>query len=108
MMLITAIVVPSRLAAVRRALGAFGVHRLTRSTVFVVTGAVPRVEFYRGSRRIVPEVERIRLDLLAANADTPDLARVITRAAGSEVQLWVTQVDHLTRIRTGEVGLDAL
>jgi nitrogen regulatory protein PII len=108
MMIITAVVVPSRLAAVRRALGVFGVYRLTQSTVFAENSAVSRVEFYRGSRRVVPQVERIRLDLLAPNADTPDLARVITRAAGPDIQLWVTRVDHLVRIRTGEVGLDAL
>jgi nitrogen regulatory protein PII len=47
--------------------------------------------------------------VLSPNEDTRDLVRVIARAAtGSDLELWVTRVDHLVRIRTGEVGLDAL
>jgi nitrogen regulatory protein P-II 1 len=109
MMLITAVVAPSRVVAVKRALGLFGVLGLTRSHTFVEATRGARVEVYRGTRSVVSLAPRVRLEVLSANADTPDLVRVITRAVtGSDLQLWVTRVDHLVRIRTGEVGLDAL
>jgi nitrogen regulatory protein P-II 1 len=109
MMLITAIVVPSRVRVVRRALALFGVRGLTQTRLFVELGPRSRVEVYRGAREVVSRSPRIRLEVLSTNADTPDLVRVITRAVtGSDLQLWVVRVDHLVRIRTGEVGLDAL
>jgi nitrogen regulatory protein P-II 1 len=109
MMLITAIVAPSRAVTVKRALGLFGVRGLSESLAFVEVPTGGRVEVYRGSRRVVSMAPRVRLEVLSANADTPDLVRVIARAVtGSDLQLWVTRVDHLVRIRTGEVGLDAL
>jgi nitrogen regulatory protein P-II 1 len=108
-MLITAIVVPSRVRVVRRALGLFGVQGLTQTRIFLEAWPRTRVEVYRGAREVVSRAPRVRLDVLSTNADTPDLVRVITRAvSGSDLQLWVTRVDHLVRIRTGEVGLDAL
>jgi nitrogen regulatory protein P-II 1 len=108
MMLITAIVAPSRVVAVRRALGLFGVRGLSTARVF---GPAPdrRVEIYRGARWTASLAPRVRLDVLSPNEDTRDLVRVIARAAtGSDLELWVTRVDHVVRIRTGEVGLDAL
>jgi nitrogen regulatory protein PII len=109
MMLITAIVGPSRVDPVKRALALFGVRGLTLTRVFVPAGADAPVEVYRGERLTAYLAPRVRLDILCANVDAPDLAHVIDRAvAGHEVEIWVTQVQHLIRIRTGEVGLDAL
>jgi nitrogen regulatory protein P-II 1 len=69
----------------------------------------PPVEVYRATRWVASLAPRVRMDVLSANDDMHDLLRVIARAtAGSELDLWVTRVDHLVRIRTGEVGLDAL
>jgi len=109
MMLITAIVGPSRVDPVKRALALFGVRGLTLTRVFVPAGVDAPVEVYRGERLITDLAPRVRLDLLCANLDAPDLAHVIDRAvADHEVEIWLTQVHHLVRIRTGDVGLDAL
>jgi nitrogen regulatory protein P-II 1 len=109
MMLITAIVVPSRVRVVRRALAFFGVRGLTQARIFLEVRRPTRVEVYRGAREVVSRVPRVRLEVLSPNADMPDLVRVISRAVtGSDLQLWVTRVEYLVRIRTGEVGLDAL
>ncbi len=108
MMLITAVVVPSRVGVVRHALGLFGVRGLSMSRVFGASDGAP-VEVYRAARRTASLAPRVRLDVLSPNDDMRDLVRVISRAAtGSELELWVTRVDHLVRIRTGEVGLDAI
>jgi|SRR5579859_7710863 len=108
MMLITAIVVPSRVRVVRRALALFDVRGLTQSRIFLELGPT-RVEVYRGAREVVSRVPRVRLDILSPNDDTADLVRVIRRAVtGSDLHLWVVRVEHLVRIRTGETGLGAL
>jgi nitrogen regulatory protein P-II 1 len=108
MMLITAVLEPSRVDTVKAALRLFDVQGLTASRVFVPSRP-GRVEIYRGERWVVSMVPRIRLDILASNDDTADLVRVIVRAAdGGEGLLWLTRVDHVVRIRTGEWGLPAL
>jgi nitrogen regulatory protein P-II 1 len=107
MMLITAIVVPSRVGVVRRALALFDVRGMTQSQIFLEIGPT-RVEVYRGAREVVSRVPRVRLDILGPDEDVRDLVRIIARVAGADLQLWVTRVEHLVRIRTGEVGLGAL
>lgn len=109
MMLITAIVVPSSVEAIRNALALFGVRGLTRSQVYTRSRSDAPIEVYRGVRWRAPLAPRVRLEVLSPNEDARDLVRVISRAAdGSDLDLWVTRVDLLVRIRTGEVGLDAL
>jgi nitrogen regulatory protein P-II 1 len=112
MMLITAVVPPSRVEVVTKALAMFGVRGLTLSHTYAPARPGTAVEVYRGSRWSKTFVPWVRLDVLAANADTQDLVRVISRAVGSQdvsdVLVWVTRLDYLIRIRTGEVGLEAL
>jgi nitrogen regulatory protein P-II 1 len=107
MMLISAVLEPSRVDIVKRALQLFDVRGLTLSRVLVPVRQ-SAVEVYRGDRWRATMRPRVRLDLLASNADAPDLARVVARAAQRDVRVWVTQVDDVVRIRTGERGLDAL
>ncbi len=108
MMLITAVLEPSRVDPVKAALQLFDVRGLTASQVFV-PGGPGRVEIYRGERWVVSMVPRTRLEILASNDDVADLVHVIVRAAGGgDGLVWTTRVDHLVRIRTGEWGLEAL
>jgi nitrogen regulatory protein P-II 1 len=107
MMLISAVLEPSRVDIVKRALLLFDVRGLTLSRVLVPVRRA-EIEVYRGGRWRPTMQPRVRLDLLASNADTPDLARVVARAAQRDVSVWVTRVDDVVRIRTGERGLDAL
>jgi nitrogen regulatory protein P-II 1 len=107
MMLISAVLEPSRVDIVKRALLLFDVRGLTLSRVLVPERRA-EVEVYRGGRWRGTMRPRVRLDLLASNADAPDLARVVARAAQRDVSVWITRVDDAVRIRTGEHGLDAL
>jgi nitrogen regulatory protein P-II 1 len=106
-MLISAVLEPSRLDMVKNALLLFDVRGLTLSQVLVPVRR-PKVEVYRGGYWRATMEPRLRLDLLASNADAPDLARVVARAAQRDVCVWVTRVDDLIRIRSGERGLNAL
>jgi nitrogen regulatory protein P-II 1 len=108
MMLITAVVEPSRVDQIEAALRLFEVRGLTMSEVQVSSRA-GRVEVYRGRRWVATMVPRVRLEILAGDDDTNDLVRVILRAAGGgDGYLWVSRVDYLIPIRTGDTGLPGL
>ena len=108
MMLITAIVEPSRVQALAKTLRLFDVHGMTRCHV-TMPARSQRVEIYRGQQWGSTMAARVRLDILTSNADMPDLIRVIASAVQTtEATIWAVRVDQLTRIRTGETGLDAL
>jgi len=103
MMLITAVVEPSRVEPIEAALRLFEVRGLTVSEVLVAS-QTGRVEVYRGRRWVVTKVPRVRLEILAGEDDIDDLVRVIVRAAGGgEGYLWVSRVDYLIPMRTGEI-----
>src|SRR5215468_9652503 len=104
MMLITAVVEPSRVEQIETALRLFEVPGLTVSEVQVASRA-GRVEVYRGRRWVATMVPRVRLEILAGDDDINDLVRVIVRAAGGgDGYLWVSRVDYLIPIRTGDTG----
>ena len=94
MQLVTALVAPSRIDAVLRGLRAFGLCGWNLSSTYAMdTGPMTF----------------IRLELVAANADTADVVRVISRAASPATpRVWVTPVDLVVRVRTGERGPDAV
>jgi len=105
MMLITAVVEPSRVEQVEAALRLFEVRGLTASEV-QVSSRTGRVEVYRGRRWVATMVPRVRLEILAGDDDIDDLVRVILRAAGGgDGYLWVSRVDYLIPIRNGDTGL---
>jgi nitrogen regulatory protein P-II 1 len=108
MKLITAVVEPPRASAVRDALALFDVRGLTQSHVFVPSQRGDRIEIFRGARWVVSMEPRTRLDILASEADVADLVRIIVRVAAGDGWVWVTRVDYLVRIRTGEYGVAAL
>jgi nitrogen regulatory protein P-II 1 len=94
MQLITAVVAPPRIDAVLRGLKAFGLCGWNLSRAYDM-GVGP--------------ASQVRLELVAANADFDDVVRIIVRAAAPVApRVWVTPVDLVVRIRTGEVGPEAV
>jgi nitrogen regulatory protein P-II 1 len=92
--LITAVIASSRIESVLLGLRRFGLCGWTLD---------PAYAFYARPARVV------RLDIVTANVDAPDVVRVISRAAAPIApHVWVTPVDHVVRIRTGEMGPDAV
>jgi nitrogen regulatory protein P-II 1 len=98
MMLITAVVATARLEGIRHALRLFGVNGMTVSHVLDLDAL--------GRQNAIER--RTRMDIVAGNADTPDLVRVIARTAARDDRVWVTRIDLVIRIRTGESGLAAI
>ena len=112
MKLITAVVKPFKLDEVREALEAVGVHGMTVTDVQGFGRQRGHTEVYRGAEYEVAFVPKIRLEVLADDADANDIVDAIVEAARTDKigdgKIWVTTVETAVRIRTGERGADAL
>ena len=112
MKLITAVVKPFKLDEVREALEAVGVHGMTVTDVQGFGRQRGHTEVYRGAEYEVAFVPKIRLEVLADDADANDIVDAIVEAARTgkigDGKIWVTSVETAVRIRTGERGADAL
>jgi nitrogen regulatory protein P-II 1 len=112
MKLITAIIKPHALEAVKTALEAQGVAGMTVSEVQGYGRQRGHTEVYRGAEYQVDFVPKLRVEVLI---DDPALAAVteaVTAAARTgrigDGKIWVIPVDDVVRVRTGEHGHDAL
>ena len=112
MKLITAVVKPYKLDEVKTALQAFGVHGLTVAEASGYGRQRGHTEVYRGAEYTVDLVPKVRIELLAEDHDIEDLLNVIAKAAQTgkigDGKVWVTPVETVVRVRTGERGADAL
>ena len=112
MKLITAIVKPFKLDDVKTALKGAGVQGMTVTEVQGFGRQAGHTEVYRGTEYQVDFVPKVKVEVLADGADAERIADVIAQAAQTgkigDGKIWITQVDGIVRIRTGERDGDAL
>jgi len=112
MKLITAVIKPHKLDDVKGALKDLGVSGMTVSEVQGFGRQRGHTEVYRGAEYTVDFVPKIRLEILADDADVDRTVDAIVGAARSDKigdgKVWITPVEAVVRIRTGERGADAL
>lgn len=112
MKLVTGIVKPFRVDEVKDALSAMEVQGLTVSEVQGFGRQKGHTEVYRGAEYQVDFVPKVRIDVLVDDADAERVALAIVDAARTgkigDGKVWVTPVEQLYRVRTGESGPDAL
>ena len=112
MKLITAIIKPFKLDDVRAAIAEAGVVGLTISEVRGYGRQRGHTEVYRGAEYKVDFVPKVRLEILAEDADVATVISAITSNAQTgtigDGKVWVTPVEDVLRVRTGERGSDAL
>ncbi len=111
MKLITAIVKPFKLDDVKDALKAVGVAGVTVTEVRGFGRQGGHTETYRGAEYkidFVPKVELTVVDDGAVDAVVEAIAGSASTGKIGDGKIWVTSVDRLVRIRTGEEGADAL
>jgi nitrogen regulatory protein P-II 1 len=112
MKLITAIVKPSKVDDIKRALQADGVHGMTVSETRGFGRQKGHTEIYRGAEYTVDFIPKVRIEVLADDAECDHIVELIVSTANSgsigDGKLWVTPVETVVRIRTGERGSDAL
>ena len=110
--LVTAVIKPFVLDAVNEALKGAGVTGMTITEVKGFGRQGGHTETYRGAEYAVDFVPKIKVEVLADSTNAEAIASVIASAANTgkigDGKIWVTSVDHVLRIRTGEKGVDAI
>jgi nitrogen regulatory protein P-II 1 len=112
MKLITAIVKPAKVDDIKVALQAAGVAGMTVSETRGSGRQKGHTEIYRGAEYTVDFIPKVRIEVLADDAEAQTIIDTIVKAANTgaigDGKLWVTSVEQVIRIRTGERGGDAL
>jgi len=112
MKLVTAIIKPHRVEDVTEALDGLDVSGITLSDVRGHGRQRGHTEVYRGSEYKVDFLPKVRLEVLVKDVDADKVANtIVDRARTGKIgdgKLWIQAVDVAVRIRTGEVGEDAL
>jgi nitrogen regulatory protein P-II 1 len=108
MKLVTAIVQPHKLADVQLALAMHGVSGMTISETSGYARQHGHSEIYRGSEFTIDFVLKVKVEILLADAGVDEVVSVIAESARTgeigDGKIWVTPVDEVVRIRTGEKG----
>jgi nitrogen regulatory protein P-II 1 len=110
--LISAVVRPTKVDDVCAALQAFGFQGFTVTTASGFGKVRGHGEFYRGVEHAIDFQTHAKLEIVARNEDVADMINVICAAAATgglgDGKIWVTPVGLLVRIRTREIGTEAL
>lgn len=112
MKLITAVIKPFKLDDVKDALADIGVNGMTVSEVQGFGRQGGHSETYRGTEYKVLFTPKTRVEIVVDDGAADQAVDTIVNAARTEKigdgKVWVTDVGSLTRIRTGEMGADAV
>ena len=112
MKLVTAIVKPFRLDDVRNALSEVGIQGMTVSEVKGFGRQRGHTELYRGAEYVVDFLPKVKLDVAVATDQVEGTIEAIVKAANSgkigDGKIFVTALEEVVRIRTGETGAEAL
>ena len=112
MKLVTAVVKPHRWDEVRTSLEAVGITGMTVSEVSGYGRQKGHTEVYRGAEYTVEFVPKIRVEIVTDELDFEKVVDAIVTAARTgkigDGKVWVTSVDEVIRVRTGERGNDAI
>jgi nitrogen regulatory protein P-II 1 len=110
--LVTAIIKPFKLDDVKAALETLGVQGMTVSEVSGFGRQKGHTEVYRGAEYTVDLVPKVRVEVLSDDGHALDVAASIVEAARTgkigDGKVWVTPVEQVVRVRTGERDADAL
>ena len=112
MRLVTAVIKPFKLEDVKSALTDAGIHGVTVTEVGGYGRQRGHTEVYRGAEYVVDVVPKVKLEILVEQDDVGRIIDVIVAAAQTgrigDGKVWVTPVEAVVRVRTGERGPDAL
>ncbi len=112
MKIITAIIKPFKLDDVRQALGDIGVQGMTVSEVKGFGRQKGHTELYRGAEYVVDFLPKVKLDIAIDDDLLDQVIEAITSSANTgkigDGKIFVTTLEQVVRIRTGESGPAAL
>ena len=112
MKLITAIVKPFKLDDVREALSDIGISGITMTEVKGFGRQKGHTELYRGAEYVVDFLPKVKIEIAVAESLVEQSVEAITNAANTgkigDGKIFVSHLEQVIRIRTGETGEDAL
>ena len=112
MKLVTAIIKPFKLDEVKEALRAVGVHGLTATEVQGFGRQRGHTEVYRGAEYQVDFVPKVKVEVLADDDQVQGIVDAILKSARTgkigDGKIFVQPAEQVFRIRTGEMGPDAI
>jgi nitrogen regulatory protein P-II 1 len=112
MKLVTAVVKPHKLDDVRSALETFGVTGMTVTEASGYGRQKGHTEVYRGAEYEVDLVPKVRIEIVVEDGDANDVVTLVAKSAQTgrigDGKIWVTPVETIVRVRTGERDADAL
>ena len=112
MKLVTAIIKPFKLDVVREALSDMGVHGMTVTEVKGFGRQKGHSELYRGAEYVVDFLPKTKVEIAVSDAEADSVVEAISKAANSskigDGKIFVSNLEQVVRIRTGETGDQAL
>jgi nitrogen regulatory protein P-II 2 len=112
MKLITAIIKPFKLDDVREALSEIGVTGVTVTEVKGFGRQKGHTELYRGAEYVVDFLPKVKLEIAVAEENTAQAVETIVNAANTgkigDGKIFVSALEQVIRIRTGETGQAAI
>ena len=112
MKMVTAIIKPFKLDDVRNALSDIGVQGITVTEVKGFGRQRGHTELYRGAEYVVDFLPKLKLEIVVGESNLENTVDAIINSANTgkigDGKIFVTQLEQVTRIRTGESGEDAI
>ena len=112
MKLITAVIKPFKLDDVRQALSEVGVQGITVTEVKGFGRQKGHTELYRGAEYVVDFLPKVKLETAVADDNVDTVIEAISNAANTgkigDGKIFVSPLEQIVRIRTGETGEDAI
>jgi nitrogen regulatory protein P-II 1 len=112
MKLVTAVIKPHKWEDVRTALESFGVTGMTVTEASGYGRQKGHTEVYRGAEYEVALLPKVRVEIVVDEPDADDVVEIIVKSAQTgrigDGKVWVTAIDSVVRVRTGERDTAAL
>jgi nitrogen regulatory protein P-II 2 len=112
MKLITAVIKPFKLDDVREALSDIGVQGITVTEVKGFGRQKGHTELYRGAEYVVDFLPKVKIEVATSDQLTDQVVEAITKAANTgkigDGKIFVSSLEQVIRIRTGETGNEAI
>jgi nitrogen regulatory protein P-II 2 len=112
MKLITAVIKPFKLDVVREALSEIGVHGMTVTEVKGFGRQKGHSELYRGAEYVVDFLPKTKIEIAVADNEVDAVVEAVTKSANSnkigDGKIFVSPLEQVVRIRTGETGDQAI
>ena len=114
MKMVTAVIQPKRLDSVRQALSEVGVTGVTATEVKGFGRQKGHTELYRGAEFVVEFLPKVKLEIAIIEEQVEEVVDTIITACkinGGKIgdgKIFITNIEQVTRIRTGETGPEAV